>query len=107
MFRQKIAAKKLGSKERDCTWVAKKGNSRCYNKNDLQKTTRVTHCPIACGNASCSGVDSTERFKLVGDGYFAKDEKKMWKNCAWVSKFPKRCGLQGMKETCRATCNLY
>lgn len=106
----------------NCDFVAKDPDKRCITKDGGDKKKRQSHCPIACNSTDLTETDvsqycfedSKEKFQLVsGRG---KKNKKRWKGCNWVgveigtniTKVEKRCGFDGVKETCRATCqNFY
>ena len=93
-FRFKVV--KDGKKiSRDCKWVANRATkSRC-------KLTGVKEiCPSTCDNCSeCS--DSFVRFQFI------LSDKKVTRDCTWVANraTKSRCRIEGIKETCRFTCD--
>ena len=81
---------------RDCTWVANRAtNSRC-KLNGVS-----TLCPSTC-NTCDTCVDGELRFKFE-----FKDKGKITRGCDWVANKNTngRCRVEGMKDTCRETCN--
>lgn len=81
---------------RSCEWVArKKTDERCaiLGVSDT--------CPSACETCgTCS--DSPLRIKFLMEG----ETKKIARSCEWVArtKTEERCLIDGMADTCRATC---
>lgn len=58
----------------------------------------ATHCPHSCGLCNqYQCVDSMTKFSTQ-DG---------WKQCEWVRRrfTNRKCAIEGIRETCRATCN--
>jgi hypothetical protein len=81
---------------RDCTWVANKQTSTRCNVDGIS-----SHCPSTCGvSATSCCVDSSLRFKLPWNGKFAS------RDCTWVANRATalRCAVEGVAETCPATC---
>lgn len=87
---------KLRGKLRGCNWVRKK---KTLKRCSLGQGTVATHCPLACGLCESKAcVDATRRFRI--------DEIGTFKTCWWVAKedTPSRCAMDGVRNTCRATC---
>lgn len=88
------AIKSDGTKiTRGCVWVERKPNRCSMEGVD-------TMCPKTC-NLCNECTDSELRFK------FTWNNKKMTRSCDWVAARSTnlRCGISGMKQTCRSTCD--
>lgn len=84
---------------RYCEWVARKSTTERCALSGVAET-----CPRSCGVCAKLGcVDSPLRFN------FAKDGKRIARSCEWVGRIPEltvnRCAIDGMTETCKATCD--
>jgi len=87
-----------------CKWAAYNPTKRCAKRGI------ASHCPKSCN--TCNTFDAM-------DSVLCADSNKKWykksnkrdkvkaKGCAWVKRgnTEKKCEIEGVKETCRETCN--
>ncbi len=79
---------------RNCNWVARNDVENRCSFDGVSES-----CPLTC-NSCDECVDSPLRLKIV-----KASGKKISRGCSWVANRPGgRCGLDGVANTCRATC---
>lgn len=86
-----ILQMRVWRKGRACSWVRENVNTRCAIRGV------ASHCPFSCDKPDLCTKDSSRRFQFVGS--------TKWKGCAFVGRrAEKRCKKQGVRNTCRQTC---
>ena len=95
-FRFRVTKTDGKTVSRGCDWVANKStNLRC------QLNGVTNQCPSTCDTCkTCADSELRFRFKFADKGMITRD-------CAWVLRknTNARCRVDGMKNTCRETCN--
>lgn len=76
-----------------CAWVANHPNEKCRLEGVK------SHCPRTCWSCETC-VDSSVRFRFEFNG------SDSYRSCNWVKRknVAKRCNIDGIPDTCRATC---
>jgi len=86
-----------GKKNKNCNWVAEKGDKGNRRKKSCRKNSVAEACPAACG--LCCADDPTFRFRLDNGNK---------QDCKWIDdKYKKRkgsCDDKKVKAACGRTC---